>query len=80
MSQSNALTDLLLNVFQDQLEVGQFQESSDFGGPLRDEQIGAIIHRSLGHLIRQHHDHLIIHWPVRDPDRIFRDRRSLCGA
>lgn len=58
-ARTNALTHLLLNVFQAQVRAGEFAEKPDFGRPLSDEQIASVMHRSIAHLVRQQHDHLL---------------------
>jgi hypothetical protein len=58
-ARTNALTDLLINVFQAQLAAGEFPDKPGFEKPLTNEQIATRMHHSLGHLMRQHHDHLL---------------------
>jgi hypothetical protein len=58
-ARTNVLTDLLLNVFQVQLGSSEFREKPDFGKPLTHDQVKAIIHGSLAHLMKQHHERLL---------------------
>jgi hypothetical protein len=58
-ARTNALTHILLRIFQVQMQGTRFADKPDFGKPLTSEEMNTVMHRSLAHLMRLHHDRLL---------------------